>query len=631
MNSLQNPQFPVTKLFPVEGYKAAPLGYKLHYMAARNQPPGDIQKLLDKGVSLDTPDPTYELTPLAVAAMAGNEAMVAGFLNRGANPLPRDWRNFTPLHYARIINNPKIEQLLIGAAKAKRIALPRLDELNRMLQSRLPKNQFVADRYFQTKGTLISRSPSGFKADTGIEFYDGVLATPDDLIDFWLSIDSVDQRADVEGTNGFYAKALDRYRDNPPHLYYEKGRDDQIKVRANEKIPSFSIIGIHGGKMASHRDENEDSEHRIHEIISEKVGNLPSLIPSGFPNCFFETIHQDGVPLQALVSLKPIEEHEELRVDFGPSHSQKFRDVEEPGQFESYFEENSPLQLMEQIEKVKCLKNEKIDPISVLTQKGMLTRLRYLFTTPFALLTLCLNTPKYIDEIIELCTNPGALAQLGIDKQNKDIVLTLMGCLKITVIETKQELRNHVISFIESFKKHNDLPNVIRMLHTLSEKIDSVKTVEQWHALQKDLLEKSQALDALAGWLKGESSDNLVLIHLKHQNKEYRDSLLLDLETQVKAKYHSKQPDLLRIQADIAIFERSRGEISRETLVKALLKLTPEESDALWDQKEPHFFATLPEKEYDNLLELFLEVLPQLRKVKAQLKARREAVETKRP
>ncbi len=617
MSSVQGPNqglnFPLRLMFTEESYKPAPLENKLHYLIARDQPAASINKLVvDKGVSLDAQDPRYRLTPLAVAVMANNEALVADFLKRGANPLPRDRRNFTPLHYARILNNPRMEKLLVDAARARKAALPRLDELDRMLQStRVRQEQHVANRF--QRGKLIARSPLGFQLDTGIRFCDGVLATSDDLIDFWLSTDSMEPRFDLEGTNEFYQKALDRYRSKPRHLNYEVDRYKQIKIRASSDTPAFAIVGIHGGQMALPED-GENLEHRIHELTSEKVGNLVSLISTGFPNCFLETVYQDGIPLHILVSLKPIEKDEEHHFDFGPGHRHKFTDQDEPIEFEAYFAKNSPRKLYDQLQKIDFIKGRGVDIEALLTRKGMTTRLRYLFTTPFSLLTLCLDYPQYIDQILDLCADPEAMELLEIAEEHRDMVIALLSSLN--AIYSTPDLRKGVISFIRQFKERNDLPNIIRMLHTLSNKIDTVQDLDSWNVLKVDLLEKSQALDALADWLRGEPNESRVLYHLKSQDKEYRDSLLLDLGTQVHAKYHSREKDLLRIRADIALFQWQKGQTSRDELVKALLRLSPEESNALWSRKEEHFRLTKTPEQYAGIRDLFVTVLPKLRGIK---------------
>lgn len=629
MSALQGPNqglhFPLKTMFPLERYKPAPLENKLHYLIARDQPAASINQVIklviDKDLSLEAQDPHFRLTPLAVAVMANNEALVADFIKRRANPLPRDHRNFTPLHYARILNNPRMEKMLVDAARARKIALPRLDELDRMLKStRIPQDdQHVA--YRKIRGENFPKSSSAFQKDTGIRFCDGVLATNDDLIDFWLSNDSKQPPIDFEGTNDFYLKALDRYRSNPRNLCYEVDKHQQIKIRTTGHIPAFAIAGIIGGQMASQREEDENLDQRIHELSSEKVGNLVSLIPSGFPNCFLETVYQDGIPLHAVFSLKPIEDDEELYFDFGPGHRHKFIDQDEPKEFQTYFEANSPQKLYEEIQKIDFLKGHEVDVKALLTRKGMLTRLRYLFTTPFSLLTLCLENPLYIDQILALCADPEAMEQLEIDVEYRDLTITLLSSLN-TIFSTP-DLRKGVIAFIRRFKEQNDLPNIIRMLHTLSQKIDSVQDLESWNALKADLLEKSQALDALADWLKGEPNEAMVLYHLKCQDKQYRDSLLLDLGTQVHSKYHSREKDLLRIRADIALFEWQKGQTSRGDLVKALLRLSPEEAKALWSRKERHFKLTKNTEEYEGVKDLFNHVLPELRALKS--KAHRKA------
>ncbi len=173
-------------------------GLTLHFLIAQNQSLKNIGAILkmDPQAKNRRSEKFYQLSPAHIATIAGRLDVLNLLRENGAQFTEPDHLGWTPLHHAAARNDRiALEQLIqwVGGESAA-LRLKSLHEgtyrdLQEILSRDLPPPTEVVCKYREEDGSVRDCTAEEYKRLTGKEYTTGILASANNLYDFWRSRD----------------------------------------------------------------------------------------------------------------------------------------------------------------------------------------------------------------------------------------------------------------------------------------------------------------------------------------------------------------------------------------------------------------------------------------------------------
>lgn len=594
--------FPLAQMFPSHAYGHAKLDHKLHYLIALNQPIASIDKLLEKRIDLEAKDPNYDLTPLAVAAMAGNATVVDRLLRAKADPLPLDKLGWTPLHYLELTGNEEVKKMILTAAKTRR--LPNLKELHQTLNPRRPKPGEPIGFVQTLRGPQLPMTAAEFTEMTGVAYSEDLVGTPKGLINYWVhAVPQSDPRFSTK-MQKYVAERFENQRENLPKLAIKK---EKHQIITTSRIPSCGIIGFHGGKITPVGDGEADKSCRLEEIDASQVTNLAAMIGDGIPNCQITTVRIEGIQYHVVIATRTIEIGEELRIDFGPHHISKYSYEVPSAEAIEFYRQNPPSKLYEMIHaSVDSSPREQIE------KDGLRLQLRYLFSTPFLVLELLRQNVLQPEEMQKLLRDPDfpRTAEIDIAQESSyDMIFSCWEKLNKKLKELPPGLAQEITENIYTHIKRHRLHSVVEFLDQLFACISLVVDRDSWERVFSTLEENALVYEIIADWIRDESSDETVRVALQSVDPRTRRQFIANTEFTIRKKFPNKQLPFELIIGAIALSDWATDPTHEPYHLIALERLSYPALAELYRSKRAHIEHKHPRllDQYDAILSRIID------------------------
>ena len=284
----------------------------------------------------------HQITPIHLAAMAGNLDAISEMAEKQADLNAQDVYGFSPAHHLALQGNLQ--------------GLKLLNSLNADLKLRTSDGGTVAKFL---KYTAPSTNPEEWKRieesvknhhnideaclDPGVSVVDNIVATPQELTNVvWNDRDmlSIDKPSVSAPIRKYLERMQKKFAKNPPRLSVQPSSlqekpnspSNSCGLYAVDPIQAGEIIGYYGGELITGFRYGKESEYLMKGSVPMDGKNFRSPVAmanDSFPNaCFLQIGSEekgvDGLPYQsALVALEPIRPGEQILVNYGGSHTIK--------------------------------------------------------------------------------------------------------------------------------------------------------------------------------------------------------------------------------------------------------------------------------------------------------------------
>lgn len=526
-------------------------GNSLKFLIASRQPTKNILEWIQhlkeiKSLQLDSAYTRYEFTALMIAIMRNNIPVVEALIEAGASLKKRDKYGFKPIHHAALVSKEMMRVLLNSGAKIK--SRTRVGATCRDLWEMTGQRPSVGsfDHVFcRAQDYTVSQVSieefnrlHGFKMYTDTPYY-----PPEKIKVLWMESpqDILPVNEALEREMGQIYRAMVK---NPSRLIVEMDSDlawisemgaqekKDYGLFAGEYLEFTRGIIEYSGKVieeklstfAASLEESSD-KYLVESLDARLVCNVAHFVIDGFPNAgLFTAANEAGRPRRvflAVIDPQGIKRNEEIYVDFGASTAKlKWSSCHVTGNGEEmhhYYKTNSIESLISSHSEANqrlrdCVKRgQKFDLKDWFLRSFIEARLRFLFTTPGALIDLTCNKiirpqqlspflkPSHSPLVIELYRkNAGhmewieklitlmeefevclaklsALEGIGpkLDLQMREVVLGLQG--KITtlqIIESIMEINKTIQVALDSADPLQEAP---LQLNALSDKLETLQ------------------------------------------------------------------------------------------------------------------------------------------------------------
>lgn len=389
--------FPLTtKMFPEE--QATDRTYQLHHYIAHGESKKADFWMARMQPDLNAQDPVYRLTPLAVAALAGDVLRAQKLLDGGADAKLADVQGWTPLHFATL----QQDEAMMTTLKAHDAALETLQnrsgqtpaQLFARVQCQSAPDEEQVFFYRNDEGDIVAGTAAKFREMTGASYGKQTQGSPEAFAQVW-------ERSARELTPQLlaaYVSEIAEGRLDPVGAakVYVAPSKAGLGLFARERIPAGTSIALYTGVLSQ---QPLDLEYYMQGIDAKDVRSVAALANDGFPNAaIVPSFFQDGFGMTpCLKTLVAIERDQEITYNYGHGHPAKEQARLElnASQLEQYFKRVSIDRLFMDFENTE-------------TKTRAVEMIRYLMDTPGAVLHLLLKGIWSTDQLLLLGERVGA-------------------------------------------------------------------------------------------------------------------------------------------------------------------------------------------------------------------------------
>jgi ankyrin repeat protein len=523
--AIQNYNKFLNETFPVKDYKknrdkithyltlnANFTGFTQWLSPKNEKSSNDLQSVLARRVNALVSD--FLLSPMHICSMLGKLEYAQLLIDKGCDINAKDLREWTPLHHAAVTNHQELIDLLLkhGASISMNVRGGSYLDLLSLSHPYFPLDDEKKFAFVTSEGQNMEGTETDFKELTGASHFikDELVMPFEALFDDWRLNPLIEPTALF--LNPIEQSAYDEFRKNPPKCHLVQRKNVGWDLCASEDMPPGKIVVEYLGKFENtDPDENlanllgslqdlltktsngddflqeaalkKMNEYTLHNIDASSFRSLGSLANDSFPNTMILSFYnKKGVfKRHCLVTICEIKSGESIVWDYGLNHAIKMEAHQELREKELYdffqavcLKSYSLRQMFED-----CLK--KCDN-SILHKKRLLriedwrvlTSLRYLCTTPSAMIFLTFRkiiTPKTIQQLI---SHPNAV-KLGFQPDDLFSITLRKFVDEFVLFSDKIERCTSKEQAEEKFKKlylaskHKNIKELRMFLNTLSE------------------------------------------------------------------------------------------------------------------------------------------------------------------
>lgn len=496
--------FPLkTQMFPMERFSKKEKSSALHfYIAHGNQKAatqwlGTVQKKYSGFVNAQ--DPRFQLTPLAVAAMARDVETARKLLGAGADAKLADVHGWTPLHFATLQQDEAMMTVLkthdAGLAAIKNQAGLTPDALFDRTKVEPAGDDEQVFFYKNEAGEVVAGSAKTFRELTGATFTPRVVATPKGLAADWL------RRAVNEENHRLRSSAatIDRYNQlsvdffkqdqpdkflSPPKVYMEKGPAGW-GLFAGETIAPGTPIVPYGGELLEQMSDDppEDDAYYYDGIEAKEKRHLGAMVNDSTPNAALTAEkYGDGLCRNCYVAaLRKIEPGEQITVDYGWYADLKFdhrelKEAELEAQCRQIPLETLPQKVVDFAFMEKNFKSfvqlQSLFQYLMGTPSGLVHLLLKGLITPKQLAQFCANVPQFDT----LQGDPGVIGKMG-------VYLRMVQ----QWYQHRPRLSNSLISELIELNRTHSIRLVLLVMQYIERSLEETSTPPSWEIVSPHL------------------------------------------------------------------------------------------------------------------------------------------------
>lgn len=264
----------------------------------------------------------YQITPLIIATMSGNEPAVEALLSQEIvrkQINDTDAYGWTALHHAALSSHSIFQKLIAaGANENCRTKLNGTPANLRALTSPESNPKSIQNVLFEGTPLSEEKAQRAFHMTT---YRDLPYFPPEFLKNLWQQ---------EPGESVTYAKEIvANFGPEPQKLVISPIPPGFHGLFAGEHLPIGSLIGEYGGEFVLNehdyldfpdtfpKDRKEKCAYLFNDFDAKKVGNATRFINNGFPNTIALGFVEEGVDKHLLISAEPIGEGEQLLFNYG--------------------------------------------------------------------------------------------------------------------------------------------------------------------------------------------------------------------------------------------------------------------------------------------------------------------------
>lgn len=330
-------KFSAEPFFPRTQYQSvctANRALTVTYLIAQDHPKFDqikteAMKLNKLKLDWKKPANAQNLTPLHVAVWRQNASTIRFLLEQGCDPSAADAIGLLPVHYAEAIGNPEIIALIRSATKTAYVSYANL--WNRLLEKPDVDSNFEFS--YALEDGIVQRGDS----EVFTKLTSGAIHTSSMFFKNRRALLNMLSKSLQNKVNDAIKPAYDPSwietleKESIP-LQLTMQAKTGFGVTASRPLKPHQPIVIYSGEVVAPEDEEKGVAHNTYfmdPIEGHKHRNLAAMINEGFPNCHFDSIrHPSGIYYVIVVPLRPIQEGEELFVNYGGHDIKSMQRVE---------------------------------------------------------------------------------------------------------------------------------------------------------------------------------------------------------------------------------------------------------------------------------------------------------------
>jgi hypothetical protein len=462
---------PLIQLFPRDQYGKQ--GNGLQFLIALKQPLRNIQDYLDKHPELlnGYKQKFFNLSPLAVCAMAGRYDVAELLISRGADPKVVDIHGFSPLHHATVRQDLKMKELILktnqAGLKTLRNCLGQTyEEIERLFGRPLPKDDEHVFYFKNATGQIVQGTALQFKEMTGKQFVLTSIFTTESLYFQWLKNEFRTLPPISEAQN--LSMRYEVYLANPPRIYLDKKGPQNWGVFAGEIIKADQVFCTYRGHQTQ---DDFHTEYQFRDMDGRQFCNEGPLINDGFPNCGLSRIFYRGEWISVAWAFDDIRPGEELLLHYGDGHVVKARRHFElnPPSLERFCKEHSLSQLCKQ-----RIRGQLDQPHEI--------RMNYLLCTPSSLADLVLRNIISIKDATQCIS---VLKSMDLSFQTLSFHLPIL-CIVLLPLEG-HVLKAEIYLFFLKLNQQLSCYVFFAVLELMEKTASPIKTAADWEKLKARL------------------------------------------------------------------------------------------------------------------------------------------------
>lgn len=490
-NATQTSRFPLKELFPQRG--------TLHFLIAHqktDQISTRIQKLQQKSPHrLAFPYGPFGITPLGVAAMAGDLKTAKQLIGAGCSVDVQDVRLCTPLHYAAMNQDEEMEKLLLEADKVQNCSASVLQnqwggtyqDTKNWITPHFPFAEDPVFLYQENNGNLVLGTAEQFEKITDAKYLNQTFMTPEFLMEEWCNPSPPDDEYTALGT--FFKNKYKEYLENPPRLYLVENNEIRgYDVHVDQDLLPNQIVVTYAGILGN--EKFPDDQYLLEKTDARMMRNLGSMINDGLPNCAVVRIRDvEGLPeLHVIIALKEIPRGTRLLYNYNGLHSTKLEQhLELNGkEMEDLFVNHSLIEMWETFQQREIRSIE-----DALEWEAKIAPLRYLANTPSAFIALIMKGVINGKELSALLRDPEFVLALEVPE-------SALGTIKLALVYTlaylkfqqqHPEMSGDLADFIDELLSETTVLTTIDAMQWVVKKKPSSTT---WGTAKTSLLQKEK-------------------------------------------------------------------------------------------------------------------------------------------
>lgn len=491
--------------------------------------------------------------------------------------LVQDKIGFTPLHYAvlygkkEVLHEASPEQL-----KTVKDSFGGTPEDLQRLMAPVPPDEAIVCKFKNQQGVEEDLTQARFSLLTGGKKFIPWFKTSRDTI---LQMHQVAKLGEAyiesisicwNGTLSPDDPKIREWEKNPPLLLLQEEPPMGLAVASGQDIRKGSVIGVYIGKVTD-RLESSSYKESIFKCNFIDPSDISGLIPfandGAPPNCKMQPLlRYKGLPTAlCMVATQDIRKGEPLHWNYGSAHAVKggryFLDLQSYNSLAAWCRSGKLLPTLYQVGQPKTNKKEPEKELDINDEN----RLRYILSTPFALMRLVFRGDLKLKELQNLIKSVEFAGYLiGEQRTYKSSITSLYPDLTNALAKIPPRLFEKLDSFLDALTVRTCMELLLCMER---DRNLSLEKVEQYKAL-------GELFDQLYLWFNGTLTGTYLGWKTEEKGDEKKEELPLDKKSLIRG-VKNLPPELQQVvKAKVKSYLEMAGAITQLPLAKGLALLT---------------------------------------------------------